>query len=403
MSENQPTDQQLPPEVIGDWELTAKDREILGIPEPDGELQSYNNPYAKLAEAGDDLLDNQDFYSKTTAENPYEKLANVDEAQLDAQDFYADQKTTTADEETTSEGRVLDFDPIGSDGTYVVKRTSGNMDDGWFPVSKEQVTDPKTGEKYWTTTVYKDTEEGRLSKTVRIDELRGWNAPVSKSGETDELNKADQVATEQTPEETEEESREEQEQNEAELKAGEILNFSEQLRVMIRESASENVTATQTALNKARAFFGQPRTKLLERRLARAQAKYDRKSAKQDSSRFSFRNKRHDLKAQKAYQELQESVEALDLRNNMLNAREASVIEKGENRREVVEQRKRSLMDKRIEAEARKQRRLEQKSRRQNKVSGESFQERERRIKSFTPEDEHRIRLLAIESLKRKN
>lgn len=360
MSEKQPTHQELPPEVIGDWELTAEDRKLLGIPEPDGDLQS-NNPYAKLAEAGDEALESQDFYSKPTAENPFAKLASADEEQLDSQDFYADQKDATTNKETTTEDRVLDFDPIGSDGTYVVKRTSGNMDDGWIPKEKREVTDTSTGEKYWTATVYKDT------------------VPETS---------ADQ---------------QEQEQNEAELKAGEILSFSEQLRMMIKETASEDVTTISTSLNKARAFLGKPRTKLLERRLASAQKKYDRISAKQDKSRFSLINNRRNRKAAEAYEKLQESVSALEFRNNVVKARETSVAEKGENRREAIEQRKRQLMDKRIEAQTRKQERAERRARRLNKVEGESHKDREARISHFTEEDYRRMRRLAIEALKSRN
>lgn len=402
MSEKQPTHQELPPEVIGDWELTAEDRKLLGIPEPDGDLQS-NNPYAKLAEAGDEALESQDFYSKSTAENPFAKLASADEEQLDSQDFYADQKDATTHKETTTEDRVLDFDPIGSDGTYVVKRTSGNMDDGWIPKEKREVTDTSTGEKYWTATVYKDTEEGRLSKTVRIDELRGWNTPVAEShSDTPNNNETEANSSEENISEISADQQE-QEQNEAELKAGEILSFSEQLRMMIRETASEDVTAISTSLNKARAFLGKPRIKLLERRLASAQKKYDRISAKQDRSRFALINNRRNRKAAEAYQKLQESVSALESRNNVVKARETSVAEKGDNRREAIEQRKRDLMEKRIEAQTHKQERAERRARRLNKVEGESYKDREARVSQFTEEDYRRMRRLAIEALKSRN
>ncbi len=386
MSEKQPTHQKLPPEVIGEWELTEADRKLLGLSDPNtsSQVPEVQNPYQKLSEADEELLENQDFYS---APETQETGGSLD--------------SDTEKPQGETEESLLDFDPVGSNGTYVVQRTSGNMDEGWFPTAKEEVT-TKKGEKYWVATVYKDTDEGRLTKTVRIEDLKVWNTPTDESSKTNE--NTDKLDAGEKNSTGEEESKEQQDQlNEVELKAGEILSFSEQLRMMIRESASENVTATQSALNKARAFLGRPRTKLLERRLAKAQAKYDRRTTKQDTSRFEFRNKRFDAKAQKAYSELQESIKALDARNNLLKARESNVTEKGVERSQAIEARKRELIDKRIKAETRKQRRLEQRTRRQDRVAGESFQERENRVRNFTAEDERRIRLLAIEALKSRN
>ena len=34
MSETQPIKEEIPPEVLGEWELTDADREILGISDP---------------------------------------------------------------------------------------------------------------------------------------------------------------------------------------------------------------------------------------------------------------------------------------------------------------------------------------------------------------------------------
>lgn len=388
MSETQPIKEEIPPEVLGEWELTDADREILGISDPNTNNQEpkAQNPFQKLSEADEALLENQELFSAPGVQETGGGLGS-----------------DTEKPQGETEESLLDFDPSGSGGTYVVKRTSGNMDEGWFPSTKEEVTDSKTGERYWVATVYKDTDEGRLTKTVKVEDLKAWNTPIEESsktsgGNTNKLDASEQNST------AEDESKEQEDRlSEAELKAGEILSFSEQLRLMIRESASENVTATQSALNKARAFFGRPKTKLLERRLTKAQARYDRRSAKQDTSRFEFRNRRFDAKAQIAYSELQESIKAFDARNNLMKARESNVVERGVERLRAIEARKRELIDKRIKAETRKQRRFEKRTRRLDRVAGESFQERENRVRNFTGEDERRIRLLAIEALKKRN
>lgn len=410
--------QELPPEVLNGWELTEADREFLEKNGIDGartgKEASMNNSYSKLSEADEASLDSQDFFNKPEVENPYSKLSEADEASLDSQALYESpiktspqpQPKAAPDSDTNKETEIgnalLDFEPTGKDGTYVVKRTSGDMDDGWFPYSKEEVTNSKSGEKYWEVTVYKDTNDGRLSKTVKIDDLRGWNAPVTETAEAKGDSSTDLPPEEQVKAETKANS-EEQELAEAELKAGEILSFSQQLRIMIRESASENVTATQTKLNEARAFLGRPRTKLLESRLATAQKKYDRLSARQDKSRFGFINRRNERKAGDAFLKLQESINALENRNNILKSREHAVAGKGEDRHEAIEQRKQDLINNRIEAEKRKQIRAEQRSRRLAKIEGETFQERERRVKLFTPEDERRMRELAIKAIKSRN
>lgn len=182
-----------------------------------------------------------------------------------------------------------------------------------------------------------------------------------------------------------------------EVEAHDILTGFQIYRTDIKEGAAEFVTGFQRKVAQAKNLASSPKAMYLELKRDKAQDKYDRKAAKQGTSKFESINRRRDRKADKAYDKLATRQDALDAQKEKMKGRIETVDNAGRERVAAVEAKRQELMDKRITAEARKLERLMRRELRQLKPESFTHKENERGIELTMAEDRDRIRKLAAD------
>lgn len=187
--------------------------------------------------------------------------------------------------------------------------------------------------------------------------------------------------------------------------AHELLSKSELLHVSIAQTANEYIRKTQSLTARTRNRLSTPKNDYLRLRRDRAQAKYDRKAAKQGTSAFKFINKRRDKVATKAQAKLSQREQAYGNHSSKMDKRLERVDTETSRREQSVTQFIEQAAEARVIAEQRKLERKERQRRKHELTKSEqhlSNTERHKIINAFTPEDTARIRAAAIKAVRAK-
>lgn len=188
-------------------------------------------------------------------------------------------------------------------------------------------------------------------------------------------------------------------------KAHELLSHSALLRTEIHDVAATAVSAIQRGAAHTMNGLSTPKNVYLEWRRDAAQDKYDRKAARQGTSMFKFVNKHYDKAASKAQRHLSDRQSRLSKHSAMMDGRVNNAEQRTAERQLLGEKLRTKLMEDKIMAEERKLlRHAKNERRRQLRQSKErlSYQERQRIIDTFTPEQKRQIRNDAIRIIKNK-
>lgn len=189
-----------------------------------------------------------------------------------------------------------------------------------------------------------------------------------------------------------------------ELQAHEVLSGFQMYRTDVREGAANFITGVQHRVAQTKNLLSTPKNAYLQLRRDRMEEKYNRIAVKQDASGSDLWNRFRGWRAEKAYDKLQKREAALHGHNNIMRGRLDQVDNKGGERRQIVAEYRKQLMEKRVEAQERKLLREARRAHRRELLKDKSLShgERERRVNSpITPEDKKRIRQVAIAAVRR--
>lgn len=189
--------------------------------------------------------------------------------------------------------------------------------------------------------------------------------------------------------------------------AEEFLIKFQELRTDVRQEAAEALTGIQRRIAQGKNLLSSPKNTILQWRKERAQNKYDRLTRKQDASRFDFVNQRIDRKTKVAYDKLTGHTEAHDAHTQMMAARLETVDTKGNERQEMIDAKRKELVEARTVAIERKlirQERREQRQKLEARSDEYTYAEREAAINKFIDQADFKkkIRHQAEELLKRR-